>query len=484
MASPTTVLHVCLLGQLPPPPTCSMCASSLDESRIEVRRRTGNTALLIRSIANDGRVKTFGGDVWVVRFATENSVWRRVARDMGNGSYIVDVPRDYNVQAWLQLWFTVLVPDYLESKWWIMSGHTSTSNRTFPSLPAQSFPDADQLQCRAASRGPITISAHMHTAPPTTRPCIGGEDGRWVYMNGSAPREVQPVIRHSFDSRYEWVPFGCERTQKHLNIGRCLAKAKLRVIIVGDSVSNGFALDICARLAGSANCSVWVSPRQPLPSGDIIISNVMSNPPRMGLRNMIDRAVEWVRALSVASKSIVVLQSGAHDVALPLPGQRDKISPLSAYRHHIRLLSHIVARVQAINPTIQFVWRQTAHQLLFEDRGAVSFCRRVYPGMNPLVIRALNEAARKALAPLGVTIWEEPALLTLSAPLGSFRDPVHHDACGAGSDRVDGSRGSKCGAIRRKGGEVRVHPTPSWTRTGGLSEAITDTFFDLVLGCK
>jgi len=141
-------------------PHCDVCASSLDESRVEVRYlHSGGASLHIQSVADDGRLKTVGGDVWVVRFATNTSTWRQLARDLGDGSYVADVPSDEldvrDVQAWVQLWFTSLVPDYLETRWWIMVGHTPASNRSFPSLPAQHFPSADQLQCRAArSRAP------------------------------------------------------------------------------------------------------------------------------------------------------------------------------------------------------------------------------------------------------------------------------------------------------------------------------------------
>jgi len=489
-------------------PQCDVCASSLDKSLVEVRYlHSGGASLHIQSVADDGRLKTVGGDVWVVRFATNTSTWRQLARDLGDGSYVADVSRDEldvrDVQAWVQLWFTSLVPDYLESRWWIMVGHTPASNRSFPSLPAQNLPSADQLQCRAASRPPITIAARAqpaHEHPPITRACHGGEDGRWVRVseNGTTPSGMQAVGHHSqFRSPHEWVPFGCASTRRqHLHIGRCLAKGHRRLIIVGDSISNGFALDICARVAGrSANCSEWSGPAKPLPSGGVIISNAMGNPPRIGCGNVVGKAAgDWERALALANDSIVVLQSGAHDVSLPPPGHEKKVSPLSAYRHHIRLLAHIIARVQAVNPSVQFVWRQTTHQLLLEDatlKAGASLCglaagrARAFPGTNPLVIRALNEAARSTLAPLGVKIWEEPALLTLSAPLGAFRDPQHHDACGAGSDRHDGSRGSRCAAARRKG-EGGAHANPAdatWARMGGLSEAITDTFFDSVLGC-
>uniref|UniRef100_A0A7S3WVZ0 Uncharacterized protein n=1 Tax=Emiliania huxleyi TaxID=2903 RepID=A0A7S3WVZ0_EMIHU len=113
-------------------PQCDVCASSLDKSLVEVRYlHSGGASLHIQSVADDGRLKTVGGDVWVVRFATNTSTWRQLARDLGGGSYVADVSRDEldvrDVQAWVQLWFTSLVPDYLESKWWINASDTPTS---------------------------------------------------------------------------------------------------------------------------------------------------------------------------------------------------------------------------------------------------------------------------------------------------------------------------------------------------------------------
>ena len=118
---------------------------------------------------------------------------------------------------------------------------------------------------------------------------------------------------------------------------------------------------------------------------------------------------------------------------------------------------------------------------------------RAFPGTHPLAIAALNVAAREILSPLGVIIWEEPAQLTLSAPRGAFRDLQHHDVCGAGADRQDGSKGSRCAAERRAGAHqangwvasaAERGRAPTWSAMGGVSEAITDTFFTSVLGCK
>lgn len=317
----------------------------------------------------------------------------------------------------------------------------------------------------------------------------------------------------SFSAARVWVPFGCggRRARCAPDIRRCLAGRRL--VVVGDSIANGFALDVCERLRG--NCSRW-----PVATGEVVLSATFGNPPRVGLRNVVEgrAAALWTAALAAANNTIVVLQSGAHDIALPPPGMPSKVAPLAAYRHHLRELAHIVARAQAANPTLLVVWRQTTHQLLLDDAGSPDrslkasqhvgaglcglgktacvflFCKpRAFPGTHPLAIAALNAAAREILSPLGVIIWEEPAQLTLSAPRGAFRDLQHHDVCGAGADRHDGSNGSRCAAERRAGAHqangwvasaAERGRAPTWSAMGGVSEAITDTFFTSVLGCK
>ena len=204
----------------------------------------------------------------------------------------------------------------------------------------------------------------------------------------------------SFSAARVWVPFGCggRRARCAPDIRRCLAGRRL--VVVGDSIANGFALDVCERLRG--NCSRW-----PVATGEVVLSATFGNPPRVGLRNVVEgrAAALWTAALAAANNTIVVLQSGAHDIALPPPGMPSKVAPLAAYRHHLRevhtpepaqrvyrrtsgipppachlrpctalngaradpaerpvrsraQLAHIVARAQAANPTLLVVWRQ------------------------------------------------------------------------------------------------------------------------------
>ena len=109
--------------------SCSDCAASLANSRVEVSPRAEGGALLsITTVSADCRAKVVGGDAWVVRFESETSVWRQVAADMRNGTYAAYVPREelgvHAVRAWVQLWYSALEPTYLERRWWVLFGHT------------------------------------------------------------------------------------------------------------------------------------------------------------------------------------------------------------------------------------------------------------------------------------------------------------------------------------------------------------------------
>ena len=89
--------------------SCSDCTASLGNSRVAiVLQEDGGALLSIRSVSDDCRAKAVGGDAWVVRFESNTSVWRQVATDMHNGTYVAVVPgeelRVHAVTAWVQLW--------------------------------------------------------------------------------------------------------------------------------------------------------------------------------------------------------------------------------------------------------------------------------------------------------------------------------------------------------------------------------------------
>jgi hypothetical protein len=174
----------------------------------------------------------------------------------------------------------------------------------------------------------------------------------------------------------------------------------------------------------------------------------------------------------------------------------------------------MAARVTAANPSVRFVWRQTTQQLLLRGEGGVGCCATGascnvsgFPGTHPVVIDALNSAARAAFGAAGAHVWEEPATLTRSGPAEAFQDGMHHDICGRGANRFGTStRAATCAKARLDGVHERkgfgpssngwspvwnlttadwARGTPrSWGALGGLSEAITDTFFTSVLNCS
>ena len=89
--------------------SCSDCTASLANSRVDiVLQEEGDALLSIRSVSDDCRAKAVGGDAWVIRFESNTSVWRQVATDMHNGTYVAVVPREelrvHVVTAWVQLW--------------------------------------------------------------------------------------------------------------------------------------------------------------------------------------------------------------------------------------------------------------------------------------------------------------------------------------------------------------------------------------------
>ena len=89
--------------------SCSDCTASLANSRVDiVLQEEGDALLSIRSVSDDCRAKAVGGDAWVIRFESNTSVWRQVATDMHNGTYVAVAPREelrvHVVTAWVQLW--------------------------------------------------------------------------------------------------------------------------------------------------------------------------------------------------------------------------------------------------------------------------------------------------------------------------------------------------------------------------------------------
>ena len=492
-------------------PICSNCAASPELSRAWVERHDGGGArLVVHSVSSDCRAKATGGDAWVVRFVTRTSTWRELARDLKNGTYVAHVPPDelsvHDVTAHAELWYTTRDPHYLETQWVVNAsrGTFGNSQLAFGSLSGESA-----MQCVAGNVPSVRIEAASSTkgrGPASRSSCPPGElsgahqRGRFVRTNECATLGLGDCgtgggAAAKMAEAHSWVPTGCAMQPRcPPDVRRCLGGRRL--LIIGDSISNGFALDVCERLNGT--CVGYQGPPAPLPDAEIIISNHIGYPPRVGLANLVQDHTfpQWAAVLKGFNNGVVVLNSGAHDVAFdPF---RWKATPLTAYRSNLRALAKLVE--QAANTTTRFVWRQTTHQILIDTPPGTPqtaklrgyHCAfRAYPGTHPLVISAENDAARAIFGPLGVRVWEEPAALTLSAPFGCWKDAQHHDICGAGGDRYRGEWAANCARERRAGthernGHHHVHVSGNvtWHQMGGLSEAITDTFFTSVLGCS
>eukprot|EP00962_Isochrysis_galbana_P043310 scaffold16454_cov117-Isochrysis_galbana.AAC.8 len=184
------------------------------------------------------------------------------------------------------------------------------------------------------------------------------------------------------------------------------------------------------------------------------------------------------------NRTIVITSSGLHDVALPL--WVDRAAPLSVYSSHTHSLRRLVDRSRAVNPSIEFMWRATSHSPFPDWRDCMV---DGYANTHAGVVDRLNQIARtQANRSPPIPFWEEPAMMSYSAPHACFRDPVHHDLCGAGAEHM--LRHNKAGrcALMRMG----RYPPPlvppvaqGWAREGGLSEAITQSLFWLPLfgGC-
>jgi hypothetical protein len=260
-----------------------------------------------------------------------------------------------------------------------------------------------------------------------------------------------------------WVPWGCRASSAcfdGLAIRTCLGRRRL--VLLGDSVSAGTFLDICSALGGGKQCAVFNWATGTLPSQAVVAFSPSTGlPPRQGLLNLFgstDPDGEVLeRLLTRANNTIVVFQSGLHDTSI-LGGSnvRHRIAPLLTYQYHLRKLARVLSTVRQRNPTATFVWKQTTYPRAFTSplqadlrdyseralnssqgsvdkaeaavaaraaRTSVSLCRDLaFPATYTPLIEKLNQAARELFAPMGVLIWEDPALMTFNAPGGWIDD--------------------------------------------------------------
>ena len=286
--------------------------------------------------------------------------------------------------------------------------------------------------------------------------CPPGSQGRWLSSEARREPGLDPAKEGAAALRGDqmhWVPWGCRASSAcfdGLAIRTCLGRRRL--VLLGDSVSAGTFLDICSALGGGKQCAVfnWATGTLP-PQAVVAFSPSTGLPPRQGLLNLFgstDPDGEVLeRLLTRANNTIVVFQSGLHDIST-LGGShvRHRIAPLLTYQYHLRKLARVLSTVRQRNPTATFVWKQTTYPRAFTSplqadlrdyperalnssrgsvdkaraaRTSVSLCRDLaFPATYTPLIEKLNQAARELFAPMGVLIWEEPALMTFTAPGG------------------------------------------------------------------
>jgi hypothetical protein len=292
--------------------------------------------------------------------------------------------------------------------------------------------------------------------------CPPGSQGRWLSSEARREPGLDPAKEGAAALRGDqmhWVPWGCRASSAcfdGLAIRTCLGRRRL--VLLGDSVSAGTFLDICSALGGGKQCAAfnWATGTLP-PQAVVAFSPSTGLPPRQGLLNLFgstDPDGEVLeRLLTRANNTIVVFQSGLHDIST-LGGShvRHRIAPLLTYQYHLRKLARVLSTVRQRNPTATFVWKQTTYPRAFTSplqadlrdyperalnssrgsvdkaeaaaaaraaRTSVSLCRdSAFPATYTPLIEKLNQAARELFAPMGVLIWEEPALMTFTAPGG------------------------------------------------------------------
>ena len=184
--------------------------------------------------------------------------------------------------------------------------------------------------------------------------------------------------------------------------------------------------------------------------------------------------------------TVVVINSGLHDIAQPFDFNR--MLPLSLYMNYVKLLDSLMRKALARNPTLSFVLRATTHSPAFQMRS----CSIAQPNQHAEIVDRLNAMAEGVTDGTRVHYWRQPALMTYSAPKGSFRDAAHFDQCGKGAEDLNpGSRGGRCAISRMRpmnGTELRSGRNQicsGWARCGGLNEAITQTLFSLpIFDCE
>ena len=497
--------------------SCTHCAASVDESFADFKHAESNQssfALHITAVASGCTRKLTGGDAWVVHFEGANGVmWRTLAQDHGNGEYTVPIPRAWRVVlpivAHVQLWWTQTVPGSVLEQWNQRANAKpglGRANTMFATLDRGSGGGDERvpLQCVGGALPPLQLPSSPWHLGKTSGTVGSSCDGGWWVKRGT--------------SSTEWAPSWCSNDQTwgatdfDVAAARsCLGERQL--LILGDSVTAGTYLDLCALLSNRVPaCATAFSksfePLSPLPATEVrhkppqnnlkhccshkcrpsqvSFAPVFGNFPlrHVGLANLVNSShtSTWEQVFVSANATLVVLQSGLHDIGVPKVPPHDVVGPLGEWVRNLRSLGAFIERVQRANPRVRFIWRAMAHSLLMDDHSPAgvqaSACNvKGYPQTYPPLVRRMNQLAADILQPFGVPIWDTPAAMSWNAPAAAFRDLNHHDVCGR---QAALGTGTPCTA-GRLGGKV-LRNQGNWN-LGGLSETITQTLFR-VLGCK
>ena len=467
--------------------TCTRCAASVEDSFAEFGRSDVvelSLFLHIISRAVGCRRKMSGGDAWVVLFEGANGAsWRSMAQYHRTGEYRVPIPLAWRkalpIVAHVQLWWTKTMSGDVLAQW-DQRAHAAPgagqAGSMFARLDRDHGDDTEwvPLQCVGGYLPPLSLNEWpvSETTEPQriSSPCTRTElrTGGWWVKRGA--------------QRLEWAPSWCsddtwgDSDFDATTVRSCLGGRQL--LILGDSVTAGTYLDLCALLSNHGAhiaCATAFSslykPVSPLPSTEVAFAPLFGNFPvrHIGLPNLINssQTAEWERIFTAANDTLVILQSGLHDIGVP---PLDRPKPLLAWEHNLRSLGAFITRVQLANPRVQFIWRAMTHALL-------RTCAQGFPQTYPPLVHRMNQLAADILRPFGVTVWGEPALMSWSAPITAFKDLNHHDVCGMAAGL---GRGTRCADQRSRGHILRAR---SNFYVGGLSETITQSLFR-VMGCK
>lgn len=379
-----------------------------------------------------------------------------------------------------------------------VKGASSSSQALTIALPTPSAPTPPPVAMASASR-PITTAGRWVPAAA----CAANAEMCGAHAARAAAAEP---------TRFTWVPFDRRAQQPTQMCSRKGALACLRrtgvtaaggqIVLIGESLMHHSTFfDLCKQLHDPPPKHI-----ERLPSACVDTSglagrrrfNLTAPPPRnfrvlfasnyvpfsRGLANMVGDSAQmaaWEAWLTMLNATLVVLGSGAHDLApeavpTDVPGKAaavtepteapPKIAPLLLYRLHLRRLAWVIRRVHRRNPSIVFVWRATPFSRPIDDGFPCTPARQITQS-HPSLIAQLNRDASATFAGMpGVRVWSDPATMTFSAEGQWYRDELHHDEAYA------------------KGINMYRGPLKRGTwGPAGMSEQITNSLFRSVLHC-